>query len=998
MPKKKEEKDDRMIAEYFNNLENYKKMYGRKTILLWQCGSFYEIYSMQNPETKEHLSEEFNDFLNITHMNSAAKNLNYKKNGITYPVKMAGFTASDYYLEKYSTILVNEGFTVPVWYEAGSCGKKKIRKELHIFSPGTNFNVKESNKESNTIACYSIIKNDKGFLNKNPSVNMGCACVDIFTGSVKVFQHEVSRQNIHTPNVFDELERFNSIYKPNETIILHNYGELNKIENIIQFSSLQTKSIHIIDCDGDEEQNKLANKCEEQTYQKKIILDFYDIPDYDAFLETSQLILYPNALKSLCFLLDFIFQHNPNLTHKLHLPDFDNITNRLFCGNHSLIQLNITNNSNVRGQFSSVERLLNKCVTPMGRRYFKDKILHPVTDIKYLNTQYNMIDHFINNFDKYQSLRKTFISIKDIEHLYRKIIFNKVSPYDFYLFVQNLHTILNVNDLVKKDKKIKKYINDNISENIEITCKKLLDVLEKNLNMKVCETLVSNKFEINFFNRNVNNLLDKTSDEFDSVKTNLDGVIKEFGEIITGRDSKAKDPIKLHKTEKSGLYLYATNKRCKILETALNDKVNINESMYDNNNVKFTTGSANGSSNKKIMGSAMTKLYNSFIQKQSNLSEVLKNVYAIFVRSLISFDNEMNNFVQYISHLDMLVTKAYISKKYNYCKPIIKEKATRSFFSVKEIRHPIIEQLLMQNGNEIYVPNDVKLGKSKHGMIIFGTNGVGKSSINRSVGISIIMAQSGMFVPSTEFVYKPYQSIYTRILGNDNIFKGLSTFAVEMCELATILNNCDENSLILGDEVCSGTESSSAVSIFAQTLIELQETKATHIFATHFHEILKMSEINKLKKLDVKHMSVRCDGEGTLYYTRKLEDGPGADMYGLEVCKSFHFKQDFLHKAHMLRTKYDKTKQSKLKSKKTKYNAKKLKGKCEFCEKEGVDIHHLEPQEKANVNNYIQTFHKNHAANLVNICKKCHINFTKKNIIHRKTKTTKGYEFIEKNA
>ena len=76
---------------------------------------------------------------------------------------------------------------------------------------------------------------------------------------------------------------------------------------------------------------------------------------------------------------------------------------------------------------------------------------------------------------------------------------------------------------------------------------------------------------------------------------------------------------------------------------------------------------------------------------------------------------------------------------------------------------------------------------------------------------------------------------------------------------------------------------------------------------------------------------------------------------------------------------------------------KKLKGKCEFCDKE-VYLHHLEPQEKANVNNYIQTFHKNHAANLVNICKKCHINFTKKNIIHRKTKTTKGYEFIEKNA
>ena len=113
-------------------------------------------------------------------------------------------------------------------------------------------------------------------------------------------------------------------------------------------------------------------------------------------------------------------------------------------------------------------------------------------------------------------------------------------------------------------------------------------------------------------------------------------------------------------------------------------------------------------------------------------------------------------------------------------------------------------------------------------MVIFGTNGVGKSSINRSVGIAIIMAQSGMFVPCTEFTYKPYTSIYTRILGNDNILKDY-TFAVEMCELATILNNADENSLILGDEVCSGTETSSAVSIFAQTLINLQKVKA-HIY------------------------------------------------------------------------------------------------------------------------------------------------------------------------
>ena len=74
----------------------------------------------------------------------------------------------------------------------------------------------------------------------------------------------------------------------------------------------------------------------------------------------------------------------------------------------------------------------------MVRRYFKDKILHPVTDIKYLNTQYDIIEHVLNNYEDFMKLRKMFVSIKDIEHLYRKIIFNKVTPFDLSQFMENL--------------------------------------------------------------------------------------------------------------------------------------------------------------------------------------------------------------------------------------------------------------------------------------------------------------------------------------------------------------------------------------------------------------------------------------------------------------------------------------------------------------------------------------------------------------------------------
>ena len=137
-----------------------------------------------------------------------------------------------------------------------------------------------------------------------------------------------------------------------------------------------------------------------------------------------------------------------------------------------------------------------------------------------------------------------FVSIKDIEHLYRKIIFNKVTPFDLSQFMDNLELILTINKILKKDKKIQKYIKENISEKIELTCQKILNKLTKHLNKSICELLTNNKFEINFFNKNVNELLDKTDNEFNQVEIKLKLVIDTFTDIIQNRDSKAKDPIK----------------------------------------------------------------------------------------------------------------------------------------------------------------------------------------------------------------------------------------------------------------------------------------------------------------------------------------------------------------------------------------------------------------------------------------------------------------------
>ena len=112
-----------------------------------------------------------------------------------------------------------------------------------------------------------------------------------------------------------------------------------------------------------------------------------------------------------------------------------------------------------------------------------------------------------------------------------------------------------------------------------------------------------------------------------------------------------------------------------------------------------------------------------------------------------------------------------IVKEYNLSKPIIKEH-TNSFFNIQEIFHPLIEKL---ETNEMYVKNNVSLGKEENGILLFGTNAVGKTSLIKSIGIAILMAQCGLYVPCSNMEYYPYEYIFTRIIGNDNIFKGLST-------------------------------------------------------------------------------------------------------------------------------------------------------------------------------------------------------------------------------
>jgi DNA mismatch repair protein MutS len=129
----------------------------------------------------------------------------------------------------------------------------------------------------------------------------------------------------------------------------------------------------------------------------------------------------------------------------------------------------------------------------------------------------------------------------------------------------------------------------------------------------------------------------------------------------------------------------------------------------------------------------------------------------------------------------------------------------------------------------------------------------------KAVGLNIIMAQSGMFVAAENMVYYPYKRIFTRISGMDNIYKGMSSFTVEMTELRNILQRCNKYSLVIGDEICCGTESISGIAIVSAGIDTLINKGASFIFATHLHELTEMSCIKEHinnNNLYVKHIKI----------------------------------------------------------------------------------------------------------------------------------------------
>lgn len=994
-----------LYDDYFSYVDKWRREYGDKTIVMMQVGSFFEVYGLQDSDgviTKN----DMNQLEKMTGLNIATKSglHNDKK------ILMSGFGLGQF--GKY-TKYINEYEYSIVIYKQGLSSTNEITREFsEIISPGTVFDEDGDCISNVTMSLW--IEHVKATRGIKESIVMGVSSLDIFTGVTTMY--EITELYNHAPNTYDELEKIVSIYSPKEAIIISNM-ETDITNEIISFIGLDNCKNYVVNYTEDTHLlTKYIRNADKQTYQKEAMRKYY--PELsDECVITDVIQRYGISLQSFVVLLDYMYEHNCDFTSKLRFPEFKHETTKLILANHSLKQLNILDDNRHKGKLKSVSSFLNNCKTTMGTRKFLHDLHHPINNIEILNEGYKMTDNVLSS-GEWEYYRTSLTDIIDLEKFRRALLMKRTSPKKFAKLFANMETILELaNNTRVANEEVHAYATRNgdpISNGTRL--------LEKIAEIFVIENAafvseVTTDYlsgipteRLHFIKPGVSESVDSALEDYENRLEIRKAIQKYLSSVVAMSENRTQNTeyVKNNNTGKTDPYFFATKKR------ALNFKNNINGFSQKSIPLKYNnslgvekeyvlllddivTTNKNSSKTESIITSPQIK------EIMGNISVALDKIiiaitsfYRELLYEMIAYCDSIDVIISYVESIDVLQNKAYIASKYNYCRPKIQEDADKSFCDFTAIRHPLIEHIQL---NELYVTNDLSIGKEESnfdGMLLYGTNAVGKTSLIRSVGISVVMAQAGLYVPCASFTFFPYDYIFTRILGNDNLFKGLSTFAVEMCELRTILKMATKNSIILGDELCSGTESNSALSIFTAGLESLSAKKSTFIFATHFHEIAGYDEITNLSKIKMMHMSVVYNSANDcLEYNRKLQAGPGTSMYGLEVCKSLGLPAEFTERAHNIRLKYNPGASGALSQKKSNYNAKKVRGLCEMCNvKQGVDIHHLQYKSRAdNETGYIGGFNKNHAANLANVCKDCHDTIHRENGEYIKTKTTKGIYF-----
>ena len=940
--------DQLLYDQYAATTQKYKAIYGGETtVVLMQVGSFLEFY-----DCDKRLGANVPLICGILGIQATRKSKTIPEVSRKNPA-MGGVPADKSH--KFVTLLLNAGWTVVMLMQKQNESGQISREVTEVLSVSTCaasvfLNGSSSGaSDANVLMAMHVeavtVKNANANANAPAPLSCGWAIVDLVTGRTRAGES-------NNGSALDCLRRIVVAHRPSEAVIIREGEACPSVESIGSHVGMRRRFIH-------ERPSKQS-----PTHQNEVLKKAYPSTGFLTPAEFVNLERMPSAIQALVAAIEFAHDHNPAVVSRIHVPEvIDSAVNesiRVDIGPDTVHQLDViptaaaVNMSN--DPVATLMGVLNRCKTASGKRAFKERVLNPIHDVGVIEKRYDAIDRCMRLQEAAAHKVLSHLgSIGDIERVFRRVV-------NLKRFGKVQEDLLAIADWMK-----------NAEAAFEASSESATAV---NPHPHPARAAIESRLESqsnageSYFKRGVHPSVDAAQDELDMSLAMFHSAASALNDAI------GSDHVKVD-TESGGMIgLTVTAKRwnaavasgvvsnAKVEPWFVGSDATLGGpvSGKKEGGVRRLEHPALGSAASERIHRARAALEDELREKTLELLAELDDAHSDAVYST----------VKEIDDLDVAMTCARNARDMGHVRPALLGGGTNSFVRARGLRHPIIESIMLDRA-ERYVSNDISLGGSSSSMLLYGVNAVGKSSLMKSVGLAVFMAQAGMYVAAESMELCPYHEIYTRVGLRDDLTRGHSTFVVEMLELRAILRQSGNRSLVIGDELCAGTESQSALAIVGSAIFQLANKGSSFVFATHLHELVDLPIVKDhliaTDKVRTFHLSVRfVEGKGKLVMDRKLSPGTGPPTYGLEVCRSLDMDPEFLERADEIRRHHSNGGHGGplVTPRRSRYNAKLVMDTCGLCGQHATETHHLEPQATA------KPHIKNRRHNLVPLCEKCH--------------------------
>ncbi len=510
--------------------------------------------------------------------------------------------------------------------------------------------------------------------------------------------------------------------------------------------------------------------------------------------------------------------------------------------------LEITFAMNDGGREGSLISILDKTQTAMGGRLLKKWVSAPLRDIDPINKRLDSVEELLKNKKIRKELNDNLKEIGDLERLISRICTGRANPRE----------VVAVKSSLKKIPALKKLLDQlqvptlkNISDQLD-PLERIVDKISSAIIDSPPAALNEGGIIRNGFSPELDELRDISLHGKEWIAT-----LQQKERERTGIPS-----LKVSFNNVFGYYIDVSHThKNKIPDNYIRKQTLVNSERYITPELKEYEDKILNAQEK--INELEQQLFNEIRTAVANEAEIIQQNARI------------------IAMLDCLVSFAECAEAYNYIKP---EVNNSDKIKIIQGRHPVVERIL-EPGMK-FTPNDCIIDNQNDQIILLtGPNMAGKSVYLRQVGLIVLLAQIGSFVPAKEASIGIVDRIFTRVGASDNITAGESTFLVEMQEAANILNNATSKSLILLDEIGRGTSTFDGISIawaITEYLHENHNISAKTLFATHYHELNEMSELfPKIKNYKVE---VR-EYDDKVVFLHKVNPGRADHSYGIQVAQ-----------------------------------------------------------------------------------------------------------------